>query len=188
MALNVVQLMQAPGGPGVTGAVKAGTGITIDPDGAINATGGGGSVSKLVAGTNITLTPATGLGEVTISSSGGGPAGPPGAPGSPGPQGNQVNQGPQGNQGPTGSPGTAGSPGGPGPSGPPGPAGAPVPSSVDDVGTVGSFKAPGTATEGDIEAGSTLKWAGFAGNSQRSTVGTWRAEGQGAACNFVRIS
>lgn len=43
MPLAKVQLMEAPGGPGVTGAVKAGTGITISPDGTISAqTGPGG--------------------------------------------------------------------------------------------------------------------------------------------------
>jgi hypothetical protein len=40
MALNKAQLMEVPGGPGVIGAVKAGTNITISPDGTINAAGG----------------------------------------------------------------------------------------------------------------------------------------------------
>jgi hypothetical protein len=70
MALNKAQLMDVPGGPGITGSVKAGTGISIGGDGTISVTAPGG-VSKLVAGTNISLTPSTGLGDVTISASAG---------------------------------------------------------------------------------------------------------------------
>jgi hypothetical protein len=43
MALNKAQLMEVPGGPGVVGAVKAGTNITISPDGTISAVGGSAS-------------------------------------------------------------------------------------------------------------------------------------------------
>lgn len=68
MALNVAQLMNVPGGPGVIGAVTAGTGISIS-DGVISATQGG--VTKLVAGTGIELNPSSGLGDVTISLQGG---------------------------------------------------------------------------------------------------------------------
>lgn len=132
MALAKVQLMESPGGPGVTGAVKAGTGITIGADGTINATATGG-VSKLIAGTNITLTPATGLGDVTISSTGGG-GGPPGPPGPPGPGGT-------GPAGPPGGPGPGGPPGGPGPNGSPGPAGTGVVAWLSFDGQNGSVKA-----------------------------------------------
>lgn len=62
--------MESPGGPGVTGAVKAGTGIDISADGTISATGTAG-VSKLIAGSNITLSPTSGIGDVTISAIGG---------------------------------------------------------------------------------------------------------------------
>lgn len=39
MALTKAQLMDVPGGPGVVGAIKAGTGITITADGTISTTG-----------------------------------------------------------------------------------------------------------------------------------------------------
>jgi len=39
MALNIAQLLDVPGGPGVIGAVQAGTGISITADGTISATG-----------------------------------------------------------------------------------------------------------------------------------------------------
>lgn len=48
MPLNVAQLMVPPGGPGVIGAVKAGAGINIDPDGTVSATG---DLSGFAAGT-----------------------------------------------------------------------------------------------------------------------------------------
>ena len=41
MPLNKAQLMDVPGGPGVTGSVKAGSGISISPDGTISASGDG---------------------------------------------------------------------------------------------------------------------------------------------------
>jgi hypothetical protein len=65
MPLNKAQLMATPGGPGVIGAVKAGTGIAIATDGTISidpAT----VVSKLVAGVNCRITPSSGVGTVTI--------------------------------------------------------------------------------------------------------------------------
>jgi hypothetical protein len=40
MALNKAQLMEVPGGPGITGSVKAGSNITISPDGTISAAPG----------------------------------------------------------------------------------------------------------------------------------------------------
>ena len=48
---TTVQFMDPPGGPGVTGAVKAGPGITISADGTISTTAGGGVV-KTITGTN----------------------------------------------------------------------------------------------------------------------------------------
>lgn len=66
MSLNKAQLMAVPGGPGVTGAVKAGTGIAISGDGTISLDPTQ-VVSRLLQGNNITLTPATGVGAVTIS-------------------------------------------------------------------------------------------------------------------------
>lgn len=69
MPLAKVQLMEVPGGPGVTGAVKAGSGITIGPDGTISATGGGGgAVNKVTGGTGITVSPETG--DVVVNNSG----------------------------------------------------------------------------------------------------------------------
>ncbi len=56
--------MDPPGGPGVTGAIKAGAGITISPDGTISTTSGGGIV-KTVAGTNGIVT--TGTTDVLVS-------------------------------------------------------------------------------------------------------------------------
>lgn len=69
MALNKAQLMEVPGGPGITGAVKPGTGISISGDGTISVNPAT-SVTQIVAGTNITLTPANGLGVVTVTASG----------------------------------------------------------------------------------------------------------------------
>jgi hypothetical protein len=75
MPLNKAQLMDVPGGPGVVGAIKAGTGISVSPDGTISVNAAE-NVTKLVAGDNCTLTPASGLGEVTITFTGGGGSGP----------------------------------------------------------------------------------------------------------------
>jgi len=71
MALNKAQLMDTPGGPGVTGAVKSGTGILISGDGTISVNPAT-NVTQLIAGTNITLNPANGFGAVTITAGGGG--------------------------------------------------------------------------------------------------------------------
>jgi hypothetical protein len=71
-------------------------------------------VNKLVAGTNITLLPASGLGTVTISSSGsgGGATGPTGPSGGPsGPTGATGSAGTNGATGPTGANGATGSTG-----------------------------------------------------------------------------
>jgi hypothetical protein len=66
--------MEVPGGPGVTGSVKAGTGITIGPDGAVSVNSTQ-NTTKLIAGSNISLSPTSGVGIVTISASGGGGGG-----------------------------------------------------------------------------------------------------------------
>ena len=71
MALNFGQLLAAPIS-GRTGGVKAGTGITIAPDGTISSNGG---VTQIIAGTNITVSPAGGTGAVTINATGGGAGG-----------------------------------------------------------------------------------------------------------------
>lgn len=68
MALNLAQLMQAPGGPGVIGAVRAGTGIAISPDGAISINPAE-VVSQILPGNNITISPSSGVGTVTINAS-----------------------------------------------------------------------------------------------------------------------
>lgn len=66
MPLNKAQLMATPGGPGVIGAVKAGTGIAISGDGTISIDPNT-VVAKLVAGANVSLVPNTGIGTVTIN-------------------------------------------------------------------------------------------------------------------------
>lgn len=96
MPLALVQLMQSPGGPGITGAVKTGTGLNSTTDGTLNLSpatttvlGGvkagtglslagdgtisvgppaGGAIGGVKAGTNITIAP-----DGTISASGGAP-------------------------------------------------------------------------------------------------------------------
>jgi hypothetical protein len=66
--------MEVPGGPGVTGSVKAGTGISISADGTVSVDAGS-NITKVVAGTNVTINPTSGVGVVTISASGGGGGG-----------------------------------------------------------------------------------------------------------------
>ena len=55
---TTVQFMDPPGGPGVTGAVKAGSGIIISADGTISTQQGGGIV-KTITGTNGVTTAGT---------------------------------------------------------------------------------------------------------------------------------
>jgi len=66
MPLSKAQLMETPGGPGVVGAVRAGTGIAISGDGTISIDPNS-VVAKLVAGANVSLAPSTGVGTVTIN-------------------------------------------------------------------------------------------------------------------------
>jgi len=68
MPLNKAQLMEVPGGPEITGAVKQGSGIILD-----NATGTVNAdlntfCSKIIAGTDIQIVPGSGVGIVEISS------------------------------------------------------------------------------------------------------------------------
>lgn len=51
----------------VLGGVKVGSGLSINSSGTLTNTG----VTKIIAGSNVTITPSTGVGEVTISASGG---------------------------------------------------------------------------------------------------------------------
>ena len=74
MSQNIAQLMSAPD-DGRIGAVKAGTNITIGPDGTICSTGGTGAITQIVAGANVTIDPPEGTGVVTINASGGGGGG-----------------------------------------------------------------------------------------------------------------
>ncbi len=75
MALNKAQLMEVPGGPGVVGAIKAGTNISITPDGTISASAGGqpiGTVTSVgVSGGSTGLvfsdSPVTQTGTMTMS-------------------------------------------------------------------------------------------------------------------------
>lgn len=74
MPLNKAQLMDAPGGPGVVGAIKSGAGILIAPDGTVSINASE-NITKLVPGANCALTPSSGVGEVTVSFTGGGGGG-----------------------------------------------------------------------------------------------------------------
>jgi hypothetical protein len=65
MPLAKVQLMESPGGPGVTGAVKAGSGINISADGTISATGGGGGITGVT--TSAPLSGGGSTGSVSLS-------------------------------------------------------------------------------------------------------------------------
>jgi hypothetical protein len=66
MPLNKAQLMAVPGGPGITGAVRAGNGIAIATDGTISIDPNT-VIARLVAGQNVVLSPTTGVGTVTIN-------------------------------------------------------------------------------------------------------------------------
>lgn len=67
MALNVAQLMNVPGGPGIVGAVKSGAGIEITGEGIVNLKPpAGATLGGVKAGNNITITS-----DGTISAAGG---------------------------------------------------------------------------------------------------------------------
>jgi microcystin-dependent protein len=66
--LNKAQLMDVPGGPGVVGAVQAGTGISIDTTTGVASLNTSGIVTKIIAGNGISVNPSTGIGNVTVSS------------------------------------------------------------------------------------------------------------------------
>jgi hypothetical protein len=69
MALNKAQLMEVPGGPGDVGAIKAGTGISIDPTTGVVSLNPTQNVVKLVSGGPlVVLNPPSGVGEVTVIS------------------------------------------------------------------------------------------------------------------------
>lgn len=74
MPLNKAQLMDVPGGPGVTGSVKAGSGVSISADGTVSVNAAT-NITQIVAGTNVSISPPSGVGVVTISASGGGGGG-----------------------------------------------------------------------------------------------------------------
>jgi hypothetical protein len=67
MPLNKCQLMSAPGGPVITGAVKSGNGISIDPSTGAVSLNSQQTLIKLSAGTNVSLSPASGVGVITIT-------------------------------------------------------------------------------------------------------------------------
>lgn len=75
MALNRAQLMEVPGGPGIIGAIQAGTGIAIDPQGSISIDPLS-NLTVLSGQGSVIVTPVPGVGVCTI-------AGPPPAPDDP---------------------------------------------------------------------------------------------------------
>lgn len=67
MAINIGQLLDVPGGPGVTGSVKQGSGITISTTtGQVDADQNQ-YCQRIIAGTGIEIDPPSGIGEVTIT-------------------------------------------------------------------------------------------------------------------------
>lgn len=66
MPLNKAQLLSPPGGPGVIGAVSAGTGISITPQGVVSVNPAQ-NVTKLVGSGGVTVDPPSGVGVVTVT-------------------------------------------------------------------------------------------------------------------------
>lgn len=66
MPLTKAQLMEIPGGPGVVGAIIAGSGVSIATDGTISKNPAQ-AITQIVAGNGISLSPANGFGEVTVT-------------------------------------------------------------------------------------------------------------------------
>lgn len=66
--LNKAQLMEVPGGPGVVGAIQAGTGILIDTSTGVTSVDPTKVVTKILAGSGVAINPPTGVGVVTVSS------------------------------------------------------------------------------------------------------------------------
>lgn len=62
------QLMESPDGPGITGAVKQGSGIILDNTTGIVSADLNYFCSKIIAGSDIQINPASGVGVITISS------------------------------------------------------------------------------------------------------------------------
>jgi hypothetical protein len=67
MPLNKAQLMSIPGGPGIVGAVTAGTGLSSTPDGVLNVNPTQ-ACTRIIAGAGLTIVPTSGIGEVTLTS------------------------------------------------------------------------------------------------------------------------
>jgi hypothetical protein len=59
--------MEIPGGPGVIGAILAGSGISITSDGTMSINPAQ-AITQIRAGSGISISPASGIGEVTVSS------------------------------------------------------------------------------------------------------------------------
>lgn len=66
MALTKTQLMVPPGGPGILGAISAGQGLNISPNGVISVDSTA-NITTLIAGTGVSLSPPSGVGNVTVN-------------------------------------------------------------------------------------------------------------------------
>jgi hypothetical protein len=76
MPITKAQLMATPGGPGIVGSVKAGTGINISADGtaSVDPTQ---TVTRIIAGSGVSVNPSSGFGDVSVSVSFASPEPPP---------------------------------------------------------------------------------------------------------------
>lgn len=70
MSLTKAELIDIPGGPGVTGGIVAGSGFTTNAEGQLILTGTGTAVTKLIAGPGIQISPVSGIGQVTVTYAG----------------------------------------------------------------------------------------------------------------------